>query len=172
MPRLPDGQRADAAQVEERLLPHAEVVLRPGARDPLLHLPRARVEHAPIRAGSVLRFGDCIGVVLNVDPEVDKLAFAMLAPGLWGGPTLASAVQQAKTAASTSVPIVLVGETGTGKERVARGLHHWSGRSGPFNAINCSTVPAGLAEAPAKLPLPQIANDDDLDGPVAQAASE
>jgi acetyl-CoA carboxylase carboxyl transferase subunit beta len=32
--------------------------------------------------------------------------------------------------------------------------------------------PAGLAEAPAKLPLPQIANDDDLDGPVAQAASE
>jgi acetyl-CoA carboxylase carboxyl transferase subunit beta len=32
--------------------------------------------------------------------------------------------------------------------------------------------PAGLAEAPAKLPVPAIANDDDLDGPVAQAASE
>jgi transcriptional regulator with AAA-type ATPase domain len=106
-----------------------------------------RVEHTAIAAGNVLRFGDCVGVVLNVDPEVDKLAFAMLAPGLWGGPTLASAIQQAKTAAPTSVPIVLVGETGTGKERVARALHHWAGRSGPFNPINCSTVPVGLAEA-------------------------
>jgi len=32
--------------------------------------------------------------------------------------------------------------------------------------------PAGLSEAPPTKPLPQIANDDDLDGPVAQAASE
>jgi acetyl-CoA carboxylase carboxyl transferase subunit beta len=32
--------------------------------------------------------------------------------------------------------------------------------------------PAGLAEAPPKQPLPEIANDDDLEGPVAQAASE
>ncbi len=32
--------------------------------------------------------------------------------------------------------------------------------------------PAGLAEAPARLPVPAVANDDDLDGPVAQAASE
>jgi acetyl-CoA carboxylase carboxyl transferase subunit beta len=33
--------------------------------------------------------------------------------------------------------------------------------------------PAGLAEAPARLPVPAVANDDDLaEGPVAQAASE
>jgi hypothetical protein len=33
-------------------------------------------------------------------------------------------------------------------------------------------TPADLASAPAMVPLPTTANDDDLEGPVAQAASE
>jgi transcriptional regulator with AAA-type ATPase domain len=110
-------------------------------------LDDARAEHAAISAGCVLRVGDCIGVVLNLEPGVDEPAFANLAPGLWGGPTLSAAVRDAKTAATTNVPIVLVGETGTGKERIARALHGWSGRSGPFHAIGCSTVSPALAEA-------------------------
>jgi acetyl-CoA carboxylase carboxyl transferase subunit beta len=35
-----------------------------------------------------------------------------------------------------------------------------------------AATPAGLSEAPAKVPVPAVANDDDLEGPVAQAASE
>lgn len=106
-----------------------------------------RVEHAALRAGSVLRFGDCIGVVTNVDPAAPHFEFGDLAPGLMGGPTLTAALTKAKTVARSDLPLVIVGETGVGKERIARALHHWSGRPGPFNAINCSTVPAALAEA-------------------------
>ncbi len=79
--------------------------------------------------------------------EVVSREFGSLAPGLWGGPTLARAIEKARASALSNVPIVIVGETGTGKERIARAIHHLSGRSGRFNAINCSTVPAPLAEA-------------------------
>jgi len=107
----------------------------------------SRIEHAAIAAGDVLRFGDCVGVVVSVDESAGPLEFASLAPGLWGGPTLAAALGKARAAAASDLPIVIVGETGAGKERIARALHHWSGRSAPLCAINCSTVPASLAEA-------------------------
>jgi DNA-binding NtrC family response regulator len=106
-----------------------------------------RIEHRAVSAGDVLRFGDCIGVVVTVEAGTGGCDFSSLAPGLWGGPTLKAAVARARVAAPSDLPLVIVGETGTGKERVARALHHWSRRPGPFNAINCSAVPTPLAEA-------------------------
>jgi transcriptional regulator with AAA-type ATPase domain len=106
-----------------------------------------RVEHAKISPGDVLRFGDCVGVVASVPSSVEPWRFGELAPGLLGGPALVAALAHAKTAAPSDVPIVIVGETGVGKERIARALHAWSGRVGRLCAVNCSTVPAALAEA-------------------------
>ena len=51
------------------------------------------------------------------------------------------------TLAPTGVDILINGETGTGKEVVARAIHDASGRRGPFVAINCGALPESVFES-------------------------
>jgi transcriptional regulator of acetoin/glycerol metabolism len=106
-----------------------------------------QVNGAPVRVtrlslGDVLRLGGWVGVVADAPEPVTELA-----PGLFGGGVLRRAISPLRTAAPSDLPIVLEGETGTGKEVVARAIHVWSGRAGPFVAVNCAALPQGLAEA-------------------------
>jgi sigma-54 dependent transcriptional regulator, acetoin dehydrogenase operon transcriptional activator AcoR len=62
-------------------------------------------------------------------------------------PVVARIVQQTEAAARRKMPILIRGETGTGKEQLARHAHAASGRSGSFVAVNCAALPESLIEA-------------------------
>jgi DNA-binding NtrC family response regulator len=99
------------------------------------------VASARLGISDVLRVGGWIGVVTAAPGK-----FTEIAPGLLGGATLQAAVVSLRQAAPSNLTIVLEGETGTGKEVVARSVHAWSGRPGPLVAVNCAALPEGLAE--------------------------
>lgn len=57
-------------------------------------------------------------------------------------------VQKARKAALSSAPVMICGETGTGKELFAQGIHNASFYSnGPFIAMNCAAIPENLMES-------------------------
>jgi DNA-binding NtrC family response regulator len=67
---------------------------------------------------------------------------------VWTGETMRRVMAQIERVAASETRICIYGETGTGKELVARTLHEKSNRSsGPFITLNCAAVPAELIES-------------------------
>ncbi len=67
---------------------------------------------------------------------------------VWAGETMKKLMAQVERVAASESRVCILGETGTGKELVARTLHEKSARSaGPFVTLNCAAVPAELIES-------------------------
>jgi len=63
-------------------------------------------------------------------------------------PSMTELYRQMENLLQGDLPVLIVGETGVGKESVARTLHTSSNRNaGPFVAVNCAAIPAELLEA-------------------------
>jgi two-component system, NtrC family, response regulator len=63
-------------------------------------------------------------------------------------PEMLKVARTIERVATADVSVMLLGASGTGKELLARGLHHSSGRKdGAFIAINCAAIPENLLEA-------------------------
>jgi transcriptional regulator with GAF, ATPase, and Fis domain len=63
-------------------------------------------------------------------------------------PALGAVVEKVRQVADTGAPVLLLGETGTGKELLARALHaHSRRRARSFIAVNCAALPAALIES-------------------------
>ncbi|MBA3916861.1 MAG: sigma 54-interacting transcriptional regulator, partial [Acidobacteriales bacterium] len=61
---------------------------------------------------------------------------------------LGQVLQQAKTVAGSDATVLILGETGTGKELIARAIHqHSPRRNAAFIKVNCAAIPTGLLES-------------------------
>lgn len=84
--------------------------------------------------GHVLEVGRCFWTVRRTR-HTDETATSEVPPGI-ANPEVRHLHQVLARLAPSNVPILVTGETGTGKERLARTIHERSGRAGPFVTIS------------------------------------
>jgi DNA-binding NtrC family response regulator len=102
-----------------------------------------RVSEAALAPGAVVRLGDTLLVVQRAVEGADGDDLGMVG----AAPALSALRRMIRQVAPSHLAVLITGETGTGKERVAAAIHDLSGRPGPFVPINCAALPATLAES-------------------------
>jgi transcriptional regulator with GAF, ATPase, and Fis domain len=113
------------------------------------------VTRAPLDDSDVLEAGHTFFVFRNcqrsavlMSSDADAATESPAAPGMRTlVPHLAEDFSRLTQIARSEVSVLVYGDTGTGKELVARAVHQLSGRSGPFVAINCGALPKDLVES-------------------------
>jgi transcriptional regulator with PAS, ATPase and Fis domain len=105
----------------------------------------------PLRDGAVLFLGSQVlvfRVITAAEHEaMQQDAAAPFAPLPTASPDLAVTCAKLQRLARSDSEILLVGETGVGKDVFANAIHAHSGRKGRFIAINCAAIPRELAES-------------------------
>jgi len=104
----------------------------------------SRVAEAEVCAGSTLRVGSH---VLRIEREVAATRAPL--PGvITRDPVLGDALEMLRRAAPSRLPVLVLGESGSGKEVAARAVHELSPRAGQaFVPVNCGAISPELAEA-------------------------
>lgn len=98
-----------------------------------------RVQQAELRAGTVLAVGGArMRVAVEGEQESPLLGESVPMRRLRG---------EIARYGPTGLSLLINGETGTGKELVARAIHEASGRRGRFVAVNCGSIPKELVES-------------------------
>src|SRR5467141_2270432 len=88
--------------------------------------------------GAVATFG-------SVDQDRNQRRFEQI---IGNSPALESVLEQVEQVAPTNSTVLIQGETGTGKELIARAIHNLSVRCGrPFIKLNCAAIPFDLLES-------------------------
>lgn len=114
---------------------------------------RVPAEGALAPFGSIVRFGNSLMLVSeNVDlyqstPRRHSAATLRLPEDVVAGPLLGQVWDQATRVAQLASHVLILGESGSGKEAIARIVHCFGSTTGPFVGINVAAIPANLFEA-------------------------
>jgi len=106
---------------------------------------------APLADGDLLFLGGHAAVFRWLSPD-DQTALAEslaspMGPIVSASPATAAGEMKLRRMAQSKHEILLVGETGVGKEVYAEAIHKASGRGGPLVAVNCAALPGDLVES-------------------------
>jgi PAS domain S-box-containing protein len=123
-----------------------ELIRKDGTRVPVL-VATAVLKLSPFRWISFvqdLRGRDRLESIEEEDVELKQDFEEMVG----GSAALKRVLRQAEVVAPTDATVLILGETGTGKELVARAVHRMSPRRHlPFITLNCAAIPTGLLES-------------------------
>ncbi len=111
-----------------------------------------RVTTAVLAANDIIDIGCSVFVFSRCPEGRDSRALAHLEPFAASALTtlnasLAGRFEELRQVANHDIPIVVCGETGTGKEVTARAIHELSGRKGAFVAVNCGSLHDAVVES-------------------------
>ncbi|MBR8142243.1 sigma-54-dependent Fis family transcriptional regulator [Burkholderia sp. AU19243] len=105
----------------------------------------ARCEFAEAHKTAVAVAPPAPAAVRTRAPHPDAITFATLDTG---DTRMAAVLERVAKIRGRDLPLLILGQTGTGKEWLARALHQASPRAdGPFVAVNCAALPDSLIEA-------------------------
>ena len=103
-------------------------------------------EEVALADGATIRLGGVLLVYERTDGR-DAPDTADDARLIGAAPEMIRLRNDVERAAADVSPVLLIGETGTGKEHIGRELHRKSGRSGPLVPVNCAELSANLVES-------------------------
>jgi DNA-binding NtrC family response regulator len=114
-----------------------------------------RSERAPIARETIVTLGATCLLVNPAEPVPEKFPAFIDAPSLKSRPrgtatlvpTMEVAMPRLVRVAMSKLSVLLLGESGVGKEVLARTVHALSARSGPFVALNCGALAPTLVES-------------------------
>ncbi len=106
-----------------------------------------QITEAQLRDGDLINVGDSFLVFRLVAKSGSGLSAAPIDGLIGSAPCVCALRSMLRRIAPTETTVLVLGETGTGKEVVANSLHRLSGRPGKLTAVNCSTIPESLAES-------------------------
>ncbi len=108
-----------------------------------------RIVEIYLTGRATLRCGECELSFVPATPEaVDLPDFDGFGPLVGSSAAMRPIFDKLRKAAATDLTVLVLGETGTGKELVAQALHEASPRAKkPFVIVDCGSIPASLAES-------------------------
>ncbi len=107
-----------------------------------------QVRDCPLVGGEVIRTGATLFRFIESGPADLEGEFTPEQGEMIAGPRMGQVLGLLDRAADSELSVLLVGETGTGKELAARRLHRAGPRGrGPFVAVNCGAIPENLVES-------------------------
>jgi len=154
--RLPDGEGTDMLSELKKLNPmpvtivmtayatldNAVKALKEGAAD--YFVKPLEIEKLKRELDIYLENKSLKKKLTDLDREIQKIAPPFTTSGQG---KMKEVVEKARMIAPHDIPVFVKGETGTGKEKLAKWLHLLSGREGEMVAINCAALPKNIIES-------------------------